>query len=282
MAPLTPLSQLSDKHFEAKIYAGSGFAAPGSFKGNLSRPLSSDSTFFKINDRSMGLGFRYGAGLGYILREFLVLGVDVEYLKGKELTQTAKQQSSTFLLNGTTTISYGIFSIMPNVRFQTAGDGRFDFYNRLALIVGIPTNMKETHSSVSIIKNTDYEESTTYDYDAVYTLGTGLGYQAAIGFMMNITQNVRGFLEVDGYGLTLKREKYEELHAEKVLAKGPPGQTIVQDPDHSRNIILYKEEGVNRPTTTGSDDAKVTTYTHPQDPLHCNAITVNLGLVFAW
>src|SRR5664279_1995655 len=66
--------------FYVKLYAGYGLLTPGSF-----RFTSQSLTTFEVSSTGMGSGLHFGGGFGIILNDFINLGIDADYLKGKTL-----------------------------------------------------------------------------------------------------------------------------------------------------------------------------------------------------
>jgi len=275
-------SQDQNSRVYIKVHTAYGFLSPGSFKANTSKPLSTDTSIFKVSNKGMGEGFRFGAGIGLFLKDYLSVGIDGEYLKGSTLKSFINQAFTGTTVNSTTTIDYAILSIIPNVTIQAISNPKFIIYNRLGVIIGIPSNMEEDYYykfAKSIQSNQQQVITTTYH--AEYRLKNSIGFQVSIGLQKKISDNLSGFVEISGSSLSLNRVVYEEITRSRIeeihSASSPP---IAVSTDYSRNIVEYKDEGSPGVIKTGTGDNIVYTYTYAQDPVNINAIFIGIGITF--
>lgn len=273
-------AQTVENKIYVKLYGGYGLFSSGSFKG-VSQPLISDTNFFKVSKKGLGAGLRFGGGVGFRLKKYLSIGVDVEYLEGKTLTEKVKQDFTTITFTSQTDINHSMLSIIPNVKFETVTDSRFNFYNRLGLIIGIPLDLTQDFiSEYSNSVNGD-PRVVTLTYHAEYDLKNGLGFQAAIGVQAMLTDNIQAFAELSGYSLSFKRVKYEETERYRKDVQYISGSDpLLMGEDNSRNIIYYKDQGSNQVDTTGTVENYLFQRTHTRDDINVNAITVNVGINF--
>jgi hypothetical protein len=230
----------------------------------------------------MGEGVRAGVGFGMILRDYLSVGIDGEWLWGSSLKNIVNQSFNDTSVNSSTTIDYSILSIIPNITFEVVSKHNYNIYNRLGIVIGFPISMTEDYSyrltegpDPPLIRNIT-------SYHAEYKLKNGIGYQVTIGLRVKISDKVRGFVEISGYGLSLDRVKYEELskHKSDLIETGDPFFPYEAVEDNSRNIIEYKRNGSIKSGRQGPAGSYVYTYVYPQDPIKVNAIIAGIGIVF--
>jgi hypothetical protein len=265
-----------------KVYGAYGFLSPGSFRGEPPKSATEDTTIFKAGKRGLGEGLRVGAGFGFILSDYINIGLDGEYLMGRTIETSAHAAFGKTNINTTSVYKFSLLSVIPNITFKAVSQPSYHIYFRLGVVIGIPLTMTEDYDYNSTTRegfNFDNFWTRSVTYKAKFELKTGVGYQAALGVQIKITDNLRGFGEISGYCLALNRIRFEET--EKTRKVTSPQVVSPEPPDNSRNIVIYKEEGSTiAGAPQGPVNNKVTTWTRPQEPINMNAITAGIGIFY--
>ncbi len=277
-----------------KVYGAYGFLAPGSYKG---RPdlISNEPVRFHIAKIGMGSGMRAGAGVGFILNEFINVGIDGEYLSGnkvrlKENVTAAESKAymgSGYSLEARRSYGNDVISVIPNIVFKAISMPSYYVYNRLGVVVGFPVNMTEDYFQLYHYHNDNAGTHTVEDrtinikYKGKHTLKPAIGYQFSIGVQMVISEKLRGFLEGSAYNISFDRIKYEDT--ERLRIENNKNRDEIQQPtvyDHSKFNYRYINSGATGTNLKGVPYNQLTTITYAQDPVIMNAITIGAGLAY--
>jgi|GEM_PF-3765368 len=256
----------TENKFYVKVYGYYGLLSPGSFsgKGAPSESVSTSYSFFsntRTTARSsdynfkdpFGSGFRVGGGIGYVINDFINIGLDGEYLLGNSAFESyvITTQNVTSLYSFTTApppppttattkftnvnseYQYRIVNIIPNITFKAVSKPEYYIYNRLGVIIGIPTQLDNITTSLNTYpapRASDFDEDkTTIELQK----SIGLGYQAALGVQFRISNSLRGFVEVVASNVQLKSDGYEikkrEFRFKTGAAAEKSGETPLKD-----------------------------------------------------
>jgi len=254
---LTMAQKESEPNFYVKIFGGYGILTPGSF-----RLTSVSSTSFTVGTTGLGAGLHFGGGIGYILNDFLNLGIDAEYLKGNDL-----KASSTYfgaLGSGTSNsrIPYSVLSIIPNITFKALSKPGYLIYTRIGVLITAQTKSSSIvyDSSDLIINhpNPIVASNTT----TTYTYSVNVGVQAALGLQFHITGNLRGFVELVGNYLPITPTS---SNAVAVINNYNTGPTFVST-STTTSQTSYKKSG-----NTGNNE-------QPSMAYNVNYIGLNIGV----
>jgi hypothetical protein len=232
---------IAGKKFYLKAYGNYTLLALGGFRGQGAPPnteriyeyysngypsssqteqtLSSDYTL----KNTFGSGLRVGGGIGLVINDFINLGIDGEYVLGSqttenyivtvktsyfnELTNTSREVINS-IVNTELMYNYRILNIIPNITFKAISKPEYYIYNRLGLVIGIPSQLSYTNTQNKISPDdTGYETVfvNKYTYDLEKNLG--LGYQAALGIQFRISESLRGFSELVASNQQIKSDK---------------------------------------------------------------------------
>ena len=234
-----PNVEIGEKKFYLKAYGFYNLLSLGGFRG-LGAPPTSTSTRRTTtnnvttsstttrssseyqNENPFGSGLRVGAGIGYVSSSFINLGLDVEYQRDNGTSESYFTTSETVSRQGNTqTITipntadvrsdytYRLLSIIPNVTFKAVSKPQYYVYNRLGLIIGVPTQL--AYTTIELYKYPQsgnasdfYQLTTTNEFKK----HVGFGYQAALGVQFKLTSALRGFAELVASNLQLKTDSY--------------------------------------------------------------------------
>lgn len=258
VAPHKP--KAAESPFYVKIYGFYGLLTPGSQITYSESPSSSSkSGAFKTNKTGLGIGPRAGVGIGLIVSEFINIGLDAEYMFGSTLKTTFTSVGTTYSSTGSTTTTLETASLIPNVTFKALSRPSYYIYNRLGIVVG-------QVMSYRIVDNSVYAPNaglkTTYEYVDEYTDNSlVLGYQAALGIQLRLSQHLRGFIEIVAYNQSFKPREVRTQNTKTV------GTTVTTN----STTYQYMDQG---------DYASTSPYRYPSSNVPMNSVGVGAGLLF--
>ncbi len=171
-------------------------------KSNNQTPTT--TTHYKSTTKGLGDGFRYGAGLSYILNDFINLGLEFDYFKStisrsRDSSFHSADGSTDYAYNNRYTISYEamLLTLSPTITFKAISRPKFYIYNKLGAVITFRPN--------SIQKNIQQETFHTVNSDSSsntyirYSWGIkkpALGFTGSVGGQFKISERVRAFAEI--------------------------------------------------------------------------------------
>jgi len=254
VAPRNP--KAAEAPFYVKIYGLYGLLTPGVqiSHGELQSPDGSVFTF-KTANKGLGAGPRAGIGLGFIVSDFINLGIDADILFGTDLSITNSYRDGRATYGNTETTTLKVASVIPNITFKALSRPAYYIYNRLGLVGGVVLDYKTVNSFLEQVNNGG--ASKTSISTSTYTQNTlAIGYQAALGIQFRLSQAIRGFAEIVAYNQSFKPKRLEVVS---------PTSTIVTD---------YNDQGSTL-YATASRPGKDLSFNVPM-----NSVSVGAGLVF--
>jgi hypothetical protein len=262
-----------------KIYGNYGFLSPGSYTSPSTNSNSGSTTTFSIQKNGLGSGPRFGGGIGVILNDFINLGIDADYLSGSKLTSSSNYvYPSGDTYNYSTEIDQKVLSIIPNVTFRAVSKPAYYIYTRLGIAIGLPTVQVKTNNFQHYSSSGNVYDDTSR-VTSKYTFNVGLGYQAAIGIQFNLTENLRGFVEVVANSLVLHPSKLQD--ASNVQVQYVNG-TMTANLPQSIYIYQYEKTGTYNYVSPPPPVNNTTTYTYvqPQFSMSVNSINIGIGIAY--
>lgn len=265
----TRAQEQSGTSFYVKLYGGYGLLTPGSYNGG---PVYSSegglSSRFNTPSNAFGGGLHFGGGFGIILNDFLNIGVDAEYLKGRDINTVSLFTNSPFWAQSTNRISHTVTSIIPNITFKAISKPTYYIYTRVGLLLAINTN-------ISTVKRDSSRNAMSYtvtNTTGKYNSGLSIGSTSAIGVQFNITENLKGFGEIVGFYLPWSPKSSTENGKSNTfnITVDPP--TLSSSQQYER-IINYKKSGVINYPLPPSWDA-------PKETHNINYIGLNIGVAY--
>lgn len=259
VAPAKP--KATEAPFYVKLYGFYSLLTPGTqINYDVSQTQSSLPNSFKATKTNLGAGPRAGLGIGFIVSDFINVGIDADVLFGTSI----KTNTNVFVGSGTTFSNYNInstttlsvLSIMPNVTFKALSRPSFYIYNRLGLIGGVVLDYK---AGAQTVETPGKGAIITSEYTSKYTKNSlATGYQAALGIQFRLSQTIRAFAEIVAYNQSFKPRE--------VLVTGSSttsGKTTV-----SSSTSSYKDQG----DSTNADES-------PSINVAINSVGVGAGLL---
>ncbi len=239
--PVTPATdprttQATESPVYVKAYGFYNLLTPGGdLNYSYSQTQFTTPTAFKLTDKSLGAGPRVGIGLGYIVSDFINLGLDAEILFGTAL----KNDNNFFSGTSSNPVKYvntinstlKVLSVIPNVTFKALSRPSYYIYNRLGLVGGVVLEYKQTVNQVATpTKGAVTTELSTSEYTKN---SLALGYQVALGIQFRLSQKLRAFAEAVAYNQSFKPQEI----------KGTSSSTTSGKTTTSSSTTLYKNEG---------------------------------------
>ncbi len=164
----------------------------------------------KSSSKGLGDGFRYGAGLSYILNDFINIGLDVDYFKStirkvkdSSYREVNSAASSDYTYKDRTTISYDadLLTITPSITFKAISRPKFFIYNKIGAIVTIrPNSLQRERQDISSRNGWMgfFKDSTAYS-EKKYDWGLknpAFGFMGSVGAQVKVTEVIRAFAEI--------------------------------------------------------------------------------------
>jgi hypothetical protein len=212
-----------EPRFTVNVHGGYAFALGSTFKFYPDDVKSIEmkvienndpvkSTQYKAPTRGLGQGFRVGAGISYIINDFINIGLDIDYFS----SIISKNRDSSFyqLMPGGTqgseysykervTTSYDatLLTFSPNITFKAVSRPRFFIYNKVGVVVTIRPNslQKEKTSQVfskgwqGFFMDSASQSEKTYEWGI---RNPSIGFMGGIGAQVRITEKIRAFAEL--------------------------------------------------------------------------------------
>lgn len=168
---------------------------------------------YRSQTKGLGEGFRYGAGISYVINDFLNVGLDFDYFKSTiSRTRDSSVQSTQLMPNGvmgnnnfieSNTISYTarLLTISPNVTFKAISRPTFFIYNKIGAVVVLRPNAIQ-HEVVrdswaanwqGYVRDSASATASRYNWGIQ---NPALGFMGAIGGQFKVTEKIRAFVEV--------------------------------------------------------------------------------------
>ncbi|AUD01085.1 hypothetical protein [Spirosoma pollinicola] len=217
-----------------KIYGFYSLLSPGTeLNYSYSQAQSITPTTFSPTNKSLGAGPRVGAGIGYIVSDFINLGIDADILLGTDLKIdnnffSGSDGSTRYTTSLNTSLK--VLSITPNITFKALSRPAFYIYNRLGLVGGVVLDYKVT--SLFVATPSKGAATTTATTNVYNKNSLALGYQVALGIQFRLSQNLRGFAEVVAYNQSFKPQEVQSTGTSTtngIIKLLDPGATAYKD-----------------------------------------------------
>ena len=229
-----PSNDENSKWF-VRVYGSFGLATPASYQ--LPPSISYNSTAsqrqssFKTSKNGLGQGVRAGLGLGYIVSDFINLGIDADmyWSVGDIVANYGYQYSASngaigdsvkYQYSSNEGVTATMINLMPNITFKAISKPNFYIYNRLGICIGLSTQVKYTNVTADY-QQLDYNSpnppnllnprtiisENVVDKESEYRGGLSWGYFASLGVQAKLTQQLRVFAEVQAINIYYTPQK---------------------------------------------------------------------------
>ncbi|HTE08390.1 MAG TPA: hypothetical protein VK628_06475 [Flavitalea sp.] len=212
-----------EPRFTVNVHGGYAFALGSTFKFYPDDVESIDMKVIENNDpvkntqykaptRGLGQGLRVGAGISYIINDFINIGLDIDYFssiisKNRDSSfyqlMSGGMQGSEYSYKERVTTSYDatLLTFSPNITFKAVSRPRFFIYNKVGLVVTVRPNslQKEKTSQVFSKGWQGFFMDSTSQSEKTYEWGIrnpSIGFMGGIGAQVRITEKIRAFAEL--------------------------------------------------------------------------------------
>ncbi|AUD01086.1 hypothetical protein [Spirosoma pollinicola] len=204
-----------------KVYGLYGLLTPGVQIANSDFfNLSNAAHTFQTANKGLGAGPRAGAGLGFIVSDFINLGIDADILLGTDLKIINNQSDGRATYNSSTTSTLKVLSVIPNITFKALSRPTYYIYNRLGLVGGV-VQYKVVLDYIETVKGGGYVHETRTENE--YTKNSlAIGYQAALGIQFRFSRSLRGFAEIIAYNQSFRPKELTTItsrYSDGILSK---------------------------------------------------------------
>lgn len=260
-------NESSESKFYIKVYGGYGLLSPGSYKLVSASNAGGATGNTSLSKKGLGSGIRAGGGIGIIVSDFINIGADVEYLSGAELkSNTSYLPATGFSYISETQITYSALSITPHVIFKAISEPDYLIYNKLGLLLNLPTDLQKHQ------KDSSFNKATAYTYSAdkrgTYTVGLTVGLNVALGVQVRVSDKLRGYGEIFGNYLVLSPTNYDEKRTE--INNG-----VTTNSEHR---ITYIKEGQTSYSMNGNNTTSTMSVSGSR--FNMNTLGINIGIAY--
>jgi hypothetical protein len=246
-----PLSAFVSK-FYFKAWGGYGFLSPGSYRVQSSNAyviidqnnVPHDTTIQTESNKGIGIGFRAGGGIGYVVNDFLNIGIDFEFQRGKKLSNSFNHYTNDYNFDSTyDDMFYKALTLSPHVIFKALSRPGYFIYNKLGILLTLPYTLYTSGNSAypnsqnwPPVTMMDTLNSYLFVYDNSYTgkykISFGVGFNAALGVNARLTDNLRLFAEIFGNFSALSPSSSQLINLQRTVEYG-------FRPDYNTNPVTY-------------------------------------------
>ncbi len=203
-----------------KAYGGYGFLSPGSYRVqsnayvnylDLASGLYKSKSVNSEGNRGIGLGWRFGGGLGYLLNDFLNVGIDFEYQKGIKVTNHLGTRQDLYQYDSTSDeLHYKALTLTPYITFKALAKPKFFIYNKLGIQISLPFELYTSGNSFKGANGygpwppgpSDSAYSSISNHiitrEGSYKISLGVGFNVAFGVNFRLSNKLRVFTEMFG------------------------------------------------------------------------------------
>lgn len=212
----------SEPRFYVNLHTGYSLALGSTFKfypddvssivmKMVDNNVVSKDVSYSAPKRGLGEGFRIGAGISYVVNDFINVGLDVDYFR----STISKVRDSTFNQVFTSgplaertyterfTISYDatLLTFSPNITLKAIARPKWFLYNKVGAVITIRPNSVEhdTRQSKTSMNWQGFTKDSTGYTDTRYEWAIknpSLGFSAGLGAQYKITERIRVFSEI--------------------------------------------------------------------------------------
>jgi hypothetical protein len=275
-------AQSGDSKTYLKVFGNYAFPTSASYRSTsyTSSVVNNDYTFNTVKG-GLGMGLRAGVGVGFVLNDFINVGLDAENYFGPTITSSNlyyyDNQTGTVTIDNTS-VDYQAKMVIasPNITFKALSQPNFFIYNRLSIKVGVVTKVTEKTNGEYNQRYADdpntnpnpTDHITRTKQDFKYTGGLPFGFSAALGFQVKLTDKIRFFAEAEYTYLTYNPKK-------KVMTQWINNDGTAVDLSKQDKIQVETEYMKNYTVKDGQTNNNAP---QPQPTLHMPFSSIGLGI----
>ena len=213
----------SEPRFYVNVHTGYSMALGSTFKfypddvssivmKMVDNNVISKDVAYSAPRRGLGEGLRVGAGLSYVLNDFINIGLDIDYFKStiRKIRDSSFNQLYTtgtiaeYSYSERYTISYDatLLTFTPNITLKAISRPKWFLYNKIGAVITIRPNSIEhdtRRSNATTSWQGGFKKDSAGYTDTRYEWGIknpSLGFSGALGAQVKITEKIRVFGEV--------------------------------------------------------------------------------------
>ena len=225
---MTATSELllnKDSRFILNVHSGYAFGMGSTFKyypdditsvrmAQVGSGAPTKSVTYSAPTKGLGQGLRFGAGISYILNDFINVGLDVDYFRStisKTKDSTFSQMNVPGGISGMDLYYYNernktsytatLFTFSPNITFKAITKPNWYLYNKLGAIITVGPNSTQRDSKVTnerigwqgLVRESASVNVKTFDWDSK---NPAFGFMGGVGAQVKLSKRVRAYGEV--------------------------------------------------------------------------------------
>lgn len=287
-----------ESRFYLNIHTGYALALGSTFKfypddissiqvEKINNAAATKSVGYKVPTKGLGEGLRFGAGISYIINDFINVGLDFDYFSStiSKTKDSSYHESRTntgafydYLYKDRFIITYDatLLTISPNITFKAISRPKFFIYNKVGAILTFRPNSIERDEHQVFARTTTqggfYKDSSAGDaLEYKWKIrNPSFGFMGAVGVQARIAEKFRVFGEL------------QFSHVVFVIAKRTTSSYMVNGkemvntlPASSREIDFEKEFNANGTATDPNLPSRAVTQRIP-----ITYVGVHAGIVY--
>ncbi|GAA4395323.1 hypothetical protein GCM10023187_02070 [Nibrella viscosa] len=244
-----------------KVSGFYGLLTPGTERYTMAS-FNSANTVFEVGKKRLGAGPRAGVGIGYIINDFINVGIDADLLFGSELTAANSSNTTTNRYTQQSTTNYRVLTITPNITFKALSQPGYYIYNRIGVGVGM---LLTYETAITTVTTLPAANAGNYLRVSEMKAPPAVGFQTALGVQFRVSDKLRGFVEMAAIILAFKPTELSDT------------KNLKNDSNFDKlNIFKFADFG----TYNTVEAAASRTVTLPSRTVPVNSIGPGAGLVF--
>lgn len=211
-----------EPRFLVNVHAGYAFALGSTFKfypddvrsisvQQIENNAPQKTTTYQAPTKGLGQGFRIGAGISYIINDFVNVGMDLDYFQStisKTRDSSFYQVQSGAPMNEFTykekfKISYNatLLTITPNIMIKAISRPKYFIYNKVGIVFTFRPNSLQTETTdgsytmgwQGFYRDSSARTERTYEWGI---RNPSVGFMGGIGSQVRVSERIRVFGEM--------------------------------------------------------------------------------------
>lgn len=225
IASVSDLLQNNESRFIINVHTGYAFGMGTTFKyypdditsirmEQVANAATTKSVTYSSPTKGLGQGFRVGAGVSYILNDFINIGLDVDYFKStisKTKDSSYSQSNVPGGISGMDSYDYNeryktsytatLLTFSPNITFKAITKPKWYLYNKLGAVMTFGPKSTQRDSKITnerigwqgLVRETSTANAKTYDWGIK---NPAFGFMGGIGAQFKLSNKLRVFGEL--------------------------------------------------------------------------------------